>query len=100
MSGGAIPASMCTLSKFVGLRQPEMIRQQSCRAGFSLRACVDLAHTLSVRPARKLGRATFHKITIFQIYEIIRLPWLHSKELLIISHLTFFSYKEDMLQIW
>ena len=31
--------------KFVGLRQPEMIRQQSCRAGFSLRACVDLAHT-------------------------------------------------------
>ena len=34
-----------TLSKFVGLRQPEMIRQQSCRAGFSLCACVDLAHT-------------------------------------------------------
>ena len=45
MSGGAIPASMCTLSKFVGLRQLEMIRQQSCRAEFSLRACVDLAHT-------------------------------------------------------
>ena len=36
MCGGAIPASKCTLSKFVGLRQPEMIRQQSCRAGFSL----------------------------------------------------------------
>ena len=35
----------CTLSKFVGLRQPEMIWQQSCRAGFSLCACVDLAHT-------------------------------------------------------
>ena len=34
-----------TLSKFVGLGQPEMIRQQSCRAGFSLCACVDLAHT-------------------------------------------------------
>ena len=34
--GGAIPARMCTLFKFVGLRQPEMIRQQSCRAGFSL----------------------------------------------------------------
>ena len=31
MCGGAIPASKCTLSKFVGLRQPEMIRQQSCR---------------------------------------------------------------------
>ena len=30
MRGGAIPASRCTLSKFVGLRQPEMIRQQSC----------------------------------------------------------------------
>ena len=43
--GGALPASRCTLSKFIGLRQPEMIRQQSCRAGFSLRACVDLAHT-------------------------------------------------------
>ena len=35
-----------------------------------------------------------------QIYAIIRLPWLHSKELHIVSHLTFFSYKEDMLQIW
>ena len=34
-----------TLSKFVGLRQPEMIRQQPCRAGFSLRACVDIPHT-------------------------------------------------------
>ena len=45
MCGGAIPASKCTLSKFVGLRQPDMIRMQSCRAGFSLRACVDLAHT-------------------------------------------------------
>ena len=45
MWGGAIPASMCTLSNFVGLSQPEMIRQQSCRAGFSLYACVDLAHT-------------------------------------------------------
>ena len=45
MSGGTKPASMCTLSKFVGLRQPEMIRQQLCRAGFSLCACVDLAHT-------------------------------------------------------
>ena len=41
----AIPASRCTPSKFVGLRQPEMIRQHSCRAGFRLRACVDLAHT-------------------------------------------------------
>ena len=30
--------------KSSGLRQPEMIRQQSCRAGFSLCACVDLAH--------------------------------------------------------
>ena len=40
-----MPASRCTLSKFVGLRQPEMIMQQSCRAGFSLCACVDLAHT-------------------------------------------------------
>ena len=29
----------------VGLRQPEMIRQQSCRAVFSLGAGVDLAHT-------------------------------------------------------
>ena len=38
-------ASRCTLSKCVGLRQPEMIRQHSCRAGFSLCACVDLAHT-------------------------------------------------------
>ena len=38
-------ASRCTLSKFVGLRQPEMIRQQSCMAGFSLGACVDLAQT-------------------------------------------------------
>ena len=36
MLEGAIPASRCTLSKFVGLRQPDMIRQQSCRAGFSL----------------------------------------------------------------
>ena len=45
MSGGAIPASRCTLPKFVGLRQPEIIRQQSCRAGFSLCACVDLAPT-------------------------------------------------------
>ena len=35
---GAIPASMCKLW------QPEMIRQQSCTAGFSLCACVDLAH--------------------------------------------------------
>ena len=51
MFGGAIPASKCTLSKFVGLRQPEMIRQQSCRAGFSLRACVDLAHTGQVYSA-------------------------------------------------
>ena len=45
MWGGAIPASMSRLSKFVGLSQPEMIRHQSCRAGFSLCACVDLAHT-------------------------------------------------------
>ena len=45
-------------------------------------------------------RATFHKTTSSQIYAIIRLPWLHSKELLIISHVTFFSYKEDKLQIW
>ena len=35
----------CTLSKFVGFRQPDIIRKQSCRAGFSLRACVDLVHT-------------------------------------------------------
>ena len=40
-------------------------------------------------------RATFHKIALSQTYEIIRLPWLHSKELLIISHVTFFSYNED-----
>ena len=45
MCGGAIPASKCTMSKLVGLRQPEMIWQQSCRAGFSLGACADLAHT-------------------------------------------------------
>ena len=45
-------------------------------------------------------RATLHKITLSQIYAIIRLPWLHSKELLIISHVTFFSYKEDKLHIW
>ena len=45
MSGGALPASRYTLSKFVGWRQPEMIRHQSCRAGFSLRACVDFIHT-------------------------------------------------------
>ena len=45
-------------------------------------------------------RATFHKTTSSQIYAIIRLPWLHSKELHIISHVTFFSYKEDKLQIW
>ena len=47
MWGGAIPASYCrcTLSKFVGLRQPDMIRQQSSRAGSSLRACADLVHT-------------------------------------------------------
>ena len=48
--GGAIPTSRCTLSKFVGLRQPEMIRQQSCRAGFNLPACVDLAPVC--RPCR------------------------------------------------
>ena len=29
----------------VGLRQPDMIRLHSCRAGFSLCACVDLAQT-------------------------------------------------------
>ena len=34
-------------------------------------------------------RATFHKITLSQIYAIIRLPWSHSKELLIISYVTF-----------
>ena len=45
-------------------------------------------------------RATWHKITLSQIYAIIPLPWLHSKELLIISNVTFFSYKEDTLQIW
>ena len=45
MSGGALPASRCILSKFVGWRQPEIIRHQSCRAGFSLRACVDFIHT-------------------------------------------------------
>ena len=32
----------------VGFRQPVMIRQQSCRAGFSLFACVDLVHTTHV----------------------------------------------------
>ena len=39
-----IPASRWPLSKCVGLRQPDMIRQLSCRAGISLRACVDLSH--------------------------------------------------------
>ena len=43
MSGGAIPASKCTLSKFVGLRQPEMIRQQSCRAGVTVCPCMRFA---------------------------------------------------------
>ena len=49
MSEGAIPASRCTLYKFVGLRQPEMIRQQSCRAGFSLRPST---YTLSTQGRR------------------------------------------------
>ena len=40
-----MPASKCKLLTFAGLRQPEMIRQQSCRAGFNLLACVDLSHT-------------------------------------------------------
>ena len=40
-----MPASKCTLSTFAGLRQPDMIRQLSCRAGFNLIACVDLSHT-------------------------------------------------------
>ena len=52
MYGGAIPASKCTLSKFVGLRQPEMIRQQSCRAGlyqFQLgRVCRPCPHRAGV----------------------------------------------------
>ena len=48
---------MCTLSKFVGFGQPEMIRQQSCRAGFSLRACVGLAHTGQASSAAEQQRA-------------------------------------------
>ena len=57
MSGGAIPASRCTLSKFVGLRQPEKIWQQSCRAGFILCACVDFAHTGQAYSAAEKQRA-------------------------------------------
>ena len=56
MCGGAIPASRCTLSKFVGLRQSEMIRQQSCRTGFSMRTCVDLAHTGQAYSAADLAQ--------------------------------------------
>ena len=54
---GAIPASTCTLSKFVGLMQREMIRQQSWRAGFRLRACVDLVHTGQAYSAAEYQKA-------------------------------------------
>ena len=40
-----IQASRCMLVTLVGLRQPAMTRQHSCRAGFSLFACLLLAQT-------------------------------------------------------
>ena len=49
---------MCTLSKFVGLRQPEMIRQQSCRAGFNVAEVVSLrcdAQVVCVDEAASVG---------------------------------------------
>ena len=42
---GAIPASRCMLVTFAALRQPVLIQQQSCRAGFNLFGSVALAKT-------------------------------------------------------
>ena len=50
--------SRCRLSMLVGFRQHVMMRQQSCRAEFSLFACVDLAHTTNVRIRQQNSKDT------------------------------------------
>ena len=52
MSGGAMSASRCRLFKLVDRMQSIIMRQNSCRAGLSLFARVDLAHTSRVFGSR------------------------------------------------
>ena len=56
---GAIPVSMCMLVTCASLRQPVMIRQQSCRGEFKLFACVSPCLNKRIRQRSSRWRHNF-----------------------------------------